>query len=68
MKTVQIQRTFKYKGKELADVPGLSLKDLARHHSTEHPELANTVAEFVKLDAGGNTEVYEYKAKMGPKG
>lgn len=61
-----LQRVFVYKGKELQDIPGLSLKDVCKSYSDIYPELVNSSPEFDKVENG--KEYYTFNNKVGTKG
>jgi len=66
LEIIALERVFMYKGKKLDDIPGASLKEVAKAYSATYPELLNSLPEFKKVD--GNQEVYEFGAKAGLKG
>ena len=62
-----LERVFKYKGEKLDDIPGATLKEIAKHYSGVYPELLNTAPTFKGVE--GNHEIYEFgTAKAGVKG
>lgn len=59
-------RSFKYDGKELADIPGMSLEQVKDFYSNSHPELNN--ANIGAPNVVDGVMVYEFAKKMGTKG
>lgn len=66
LQVTSLQRKFKYKGKELPDIPGLSLKEVAKTYSGQYPELLNSTPEYKGIE--GEFEIYDFSAKAGVKG
>ena len=61
------KRKFQYKKQELDDIPGATLKEVAKHYSGIYPELLNSMPTFVKYDEKG-VSIYDFTAKAGVKG
>jgi PRTRC genetic system protein C len=62
----ELTRKFIYKGTELSDIPGASLKEVAKIYSGTYPELLNTMPTYKDIKDG--VEIYEFSAKVGVKG
>jgi PRTRC genetic system protein C len=67
VKTQQLPRVFKYKGKDLKDPnPMMTLEDVLDYYSDEHPELINAKPSPPKIV--GDSVVYEIESSFKQKG
>jgi PRTRC genetic system protein C len=63
----KLERKFSYKGKDLQDIPGATLKEVAKAYSGIYPELLNSMPTYKDIVDG--VEIYEFaEAQVGLKG
>lgn len=66
IQVVNLKRSFKYKGKTLEDIPGITIKEVVKAYSGTYPELINSNATFKGIE--NDTEIWDLDGKAGLKG
>lgn len=68
LSATKLKRVFKVNDVELDDIPGLTLREVAKAYSGQYPQLLNSSFEFKEIDDKKNVEVYTVNTTVGLKG